>query len=169
MPVVVEGVAEIVERLRGIAERAVDQRAALEQWAEDVDDLVTRTSAAERTPEGTRWARRKPSAVQRARGQVQRGRPRAGAQTGRPVGVLTGRMLASIDARVDTPLSVELVVDAPYARWFAFGSRKRRQRGRAILPTRARGPFGEAYAAFVDSLHGFVIVGRGVRRGARRG
>ena len=169
MPVVVEGVAEVVERLREIAGRAVDQTEALEAWAVEIDALVTATSTAERTPEGTRWARRKPTAAARRGGTVRRGRPRAGAQTGRPVGVLTGAMLRSIDAEVDTPTSVRLAVSTEYAKAFAFGSRKRGQRGRAMLPKRPRGPFGEAYGAFLESMAGFVIEGRGRRGRGRRG
>lgn len=163
MPVKIEGLDAILETLRGIRERAGDLRPPLTAWADAVEALVTATATQERTPEGTRWARRKPTRIGVS---ATRGRPRRGTATGRPVGQLTGAMVRSIQAAMLGDSAVDLRVSAPYAIFFAGGSRKRHMRGRKIMPSRIRGPIGEAYAAFVDSLAGHVLTGlRGRRRG----
>ena len=77
-----------------------------------------------------------------------------------PVGVVTGAMIASIRTGV-SGRTVSLSVSAPYADYFASGSRHRGIPSRAILPRRARGPYGEAFASFIASLASYVVSGRG--------
>jgi len=146
MGIEVTGLDEVTRMLDGVRERMATPRPALEAWASTVEELVSSSAADGRTPEGTRWRLKKATPGRRSR-------------SSRQAGVRTGAMLAAIVASVSSR-SVTLEVLVPYARFFSSGSRKRGIPSRRLLPSRSRGPYGIAFAAFVASLESFVIRGR---------
>lgn len=150
----VTGLDDVKRMLEGVRERTAQPRPALEAWAESVGELVAASASAARTPEGDRWAPRKQ--VARSRGKTYP--RRVSAQRGR-VGVITGAMIASIRAGV-SGRSVSLSVLAPYAAYFASGSRRRGIPSRSILPSRNRGAYGQAFQAFIASLASYAVSGR---------
>jgi len=151
----VTGLDETRRMLEGVRERTAQPRPALEAWAARVGELVAASASSQRTPEGARWAPRKATTRIGSRAY-----PRRASMPRGPTGVVTGAMIASIRTGV-SGRTVSLSVSAPYAEYFASGSRRRGIPSRAILPTRARGPYGEAFANFVDSLASYAVSGRG--------
>lgn len=138
--------------LSGVRERTATPRPALAQWAETVRELVTTQAASKKTPEGVQWAPRK--TVTRVGNRIvarKQSRPKG------DLGNVSGRMLASVRTSIGAR-AVIVEVGAPYARFFAAGTRY--QPSRRLLPTSQRGPYGAAFSGFMRSLASYVVSGR---------
>lgn len=141
MGVKVEGLDELREDIAACAVAAEDPRPALEEWATQLEELVDRSFASQTSPEGRPWAPRRTTTRSRVGGPEHPRRREAG----RPLGVGTGAMRASIGVSV-APRAVVLDVGAAHAGFFTGGTRY--QPARPFVPTADEG----ASATALDDL-----------------
>jgi hypothetical protein len=145
MGVVVEGLEELRADIAEAAAMAADPRPALEEWAADLEALVDRAFASQTTPEGRPWAPRRMTTRSRVGGPEH---PRRRVP-GRPLGVDSGAMRASIDVQV-APRAVVLDVGAQHASFFTRGTRY--QPARPFVPTADEGASASALDDLAETL-----------------
>lgn len=141
MPIRVEGLTETEDAIDRVSREIADVEPRLVDLAGRVEALVLESAAEERSPDGRAWAPRKATTVRRGRGSTR------SRDTGH-LGVVSGRMLASVRTDV-TGSTATIEVTAPHAAFFSGGTS--RQPARRLLPESGdRGPAGEILDAWTD-------------------
>lgn len=147
MPVRITGIKGVRDAMERMSQDINDIEKKLIEWAIEVEDLTRASASSGETPEGQPWQPRKATTVRQA------GKPaKARSSTQGQIGMITGKMIRGIIARVNRK-QARLTVGAGGARYSRFFiGYSSRQPVRRLLPTYETGRSEAALSEWAQRL-----------------